>query len=294
MKILIAGGTGFIGKYLQKRFEESGHSVRVISRNGIDVPWNVNELVPELEKTEVLINLAGKSINSRFTDKNKELILKSRIETTHMLNEAVAACNTPPGVWINASATGIYRQTGINELQNELSDEFSDDFLGNVVRQWENEFFSTSIPNVRKTAVRTSVVLGRSGGAFPLFRLLTVTGLGGKQGSGRQMVSWIHIEDYFQIILFLINKSGNSAAIVNASAPKPVTNKYFMESLRNAKGIPFGIPAPAPLIRIATAVVGVDASLILGSVNVNSVILQQNGFEFIYPEIDKAFGQLIK
>ena len=291
MNILIAGGSGFIGKFLKKRFEESGFSVRVVSRNGTDVSWNKGELILELEKTDVLINLSGKSINSRFTKKNKEAILQSRIETTNLLNKAISLCKTPPKLWINASATGIYNHTGVNKTMNESSMDFAGDFLGNVVQQWEKAFFSTFIPNVRKVAIRTSVVLGNSGGAFPLFKLLAVTGLGGKQGNGRQMVSWIHVEDYYRIVLFLIQNTGISGT-VNAAVPYPVSNQIFMKTLREVKRMPLGIPAPAWLLKIATFIVGVDASLILGSTNVNSETLKINGFEFQFPTIDKAFRDL--
>lgn len=174
---------------------------------------------------------------------------------------------------------------------NESSMDFAGDFLGNVVQQWEKAFFSTFIPNVRKVAIRTSVVLGNSGGAFPLFKLLAVTGLGGKQGNGRQMVSWIHVEDYYRIVLFLIQNTGISGT-VNAAVPYPVSNQIFMKTLREVKRMPLGIPAPAWLLKIATFIVGVDASLILGSTNVNSETLKINGFEFQFPTIDKAFRDL--
>lgn len=291
MNVLIAGGTGFIGNYLKNRFEASGHIVRLVSRSGMDVSWNMKDLIPELEKTDVLINLAGKSINSRFTEKNKELILQSRLKTTGILNEAVAACKNPPALWINASATGIYKHTGQNQTLNESSMDFAVDFLGNVVQLWEREFFGTSIPGVRKTAIRTSVVLGKSGGAYPIFKFLAITGLGGKQGSGAQMVSWIHIEDYYRIILFIIEESGISG-VINASAPFPVTNQIFMKTLRKAKRFPVGIPAPEWAIKLGTGIVGVDSSLILASSNVNSEILMKNGFEFRFPTVEKAFLDL--
>ena len=200
-------------------------------------------------------------------------------------------CKTPPKLWINASATGIYNHTGVNKTLNESSMDFAGDFLGNVVQQWEKAFFSTFIPNVRKVAIRTSVVLGNSGGAFPLFKLLAVTGLGGKQGNGRQMVSWIHVEDYYRIVLFLIQNTGISGT-VNAAVPYPVSNQIFMKTLREVKRMPLGIPAPAWLLKIATFIVGVDASLILGSTNVNSETLKINGFEFQFPTIEKAFRDL--
>ena len=178
----------------------------------------------------------------------------------------------------------------INILYQEKGD-FASDFLENVVQLCEREFIGTSIPGVRKAAIRTSVVLGKSGGAYPIFKLLAITGLGGKQGSGAQMVSWIHIEDYYRIILFIIEESGISG-VINASAPFPVTNQIFMKTLRKAKRFPVGIPAPEWAIKLGTGIVGVDSSLILASSNVNSEILMKNGFEFRFPTVEKAFLDL--
>lgn len=293
MTILIAGGTGFIGSYLRKRFTDTGFDVHDISRSKGGVSWHLDDLVAAFEKADVLINLAGKSINTRFTEKNKKEILQSRINTTTLLNEAVARCIHPPKLWINASAAGIYRHTFEDKRLDELSGEYAGDFLGNVVRQWENTFFKSQFPLVRKIALRTTVVLGKQGGAFPRFNLLTALGLGGKQGLGKQMISWIHQEDYFRILLFLIANESISG-IVNAAAPNPVTNASFMKELRSSKKALIGIPAPVRLLKIASFFIGVDDSLLLDSTNVDSKILNNRGFEFRFPTIDRAFEELTK
>ncbi len=292
MKILIAGGSGFIGRYLQKRLQETGHSTRIVSRKHKHVGWQLGSLIDELAETDVLINLAGHTINCRFTAINKKKILESRILTTSLLNEAVAACKTPPRLWINASATGIYEHTAEEKVLDEYAPDFASDFLGEVVGAWETEFRSHAFPFVRKIALRTAMVLGKDGGAFPHLNLLAGLGLGGKQGSGLQMISWIHIEDYFRIILFLIEQQ-SIEGVVNAATPNPVTNAHLMRSLRQIKGVFFGMPAPAFIIKIASAFIGVDASLILDSVNVRSNVLKANGFEFKFPDIEHAINDLI-
>ena len=292
MKILIAGGSGFIGRYLQKRLQETGHSTRIVSRKHKHVGWQLGSLIDELAETDVLINLAGHTINCRFTAINKKKILESRILTTSLLNEAMAACKTPPRLWINASATGIYEHTAEEKVLDEYAPDFANDFLGEVVEAWETEFRSHAFPFVRKIALRTAMVLGKDGGAFPRLNLLAGLGLGGKQGSGLQMISWIHIEDYFRIILFLIEQQ-SIEGVVNAATPNPVANAHLMRSLRLMKGVFFRMPAPAFIIKIASAFIGVDASLILDSVNVRSNVLKVNGFEFKFPDIEHAINDLI-
>ncbi len=291
MRIIIAGGSGFIGSYLKERFEELEYTVRTISRSGKDVSWSENALIKALNETDVLINLSGKSINSRFTAKNKQEILRSRIETTRALNSAVLKSKSAPAIWINASAIGIYEHTFGNDVLDEYSNRFSNDFLAEVVSKWEDEFFKIQTKETKKIALRTSVVLGNSGGAFSRLKLLTKTGLGGKQGNGNQVISWVHVEDYFRIILFVIENAAN-LEIVNVASPNPVLNEEFMHKLRKSVGMPIGIPAPAWLLKIASFFIGVDASLILDSSNVQSEVLRKNGFEFKFPSVESAFQNL--
>jgi len=291
MNILIAGGTGFIGTYLKKRFEEKGENVKLVSRTGIDVPWVHQSLVDELEHTDMVINLAGKTINCRHTGENKKMILDSRIKATSLLGNAIAACKNPPLLWVNASASAIYKSDTIAPA-TETSEHLADDFLADVVRRWETDFFSFKLPSTRQIALRTSVVLGRNKGAFPSLLRLTRLGLGGKVGNGKQFFSWIHIEDYFRIVEFLIqNVSVNG--IVNCTSPSPLSNAELMQRMRNKAKVPFGLPAPEFAVRIGAFFIGTESSLLLNSTNIYPELLLNAGFSFEFGDIDAAIADLI-
>ncbi|MGC3979489.1 MAG: TIGR01777 family oxidoreductase [Paludibacteraceae bacterium] len=290
MNILIAGGTGFLGTYIKKRFEENNHGVRVVSRAAGDVSWIEKELTDALEKTDVLINLAGKSIDCRFTNKNKEQILKSRIETTELLNNAIAKCKNPPDVWINASATGIYEHT-FDEKLNEYFDRFADDFLGEVVKNWENVFFSSYHMRTRKVALRTAVVLGKSGGVYPLLNRLSKFGAGGKQGNGRQMFSWIYIEDYFRILNVIVENK-DIIGVINASAPTPVSNADLMKAFRKVNKTLIALPSPAILLNVGSYFLNFHPGLIFDSTNVVSKKLELLNFKFDAENIEIILQKL--
>jgi len=290
MNILIAGGTGFLGTYIKSKFEENGDKVRVISRAKGDVCWNERDISKELNCTDVLINLAGKSIDCRFAEKNKRQILSSRIHTTALLNNAVSNCKTPPKLWINASAIGIYKHT-TEERLNEYSVNNAQDFLGIVVQKWEDVFFSIDFPRTRKVALRTSVVLGASGGVFPLLNRLSKLGLGGKQGDGNQVFSWIFIEDYYRIIRFIIQNEAISG-VVNASAPNTISNKQLMKEIKRVNNALFSIPSPKFILRIASYLFNFQPDLVLDSTNIYSQKLQDLNFDFNAPEIKTAIKLL--
>ena len=291
MNILIAGGTGFIGTYLKKRFEEKGENVKLVSRIGIDVSWVHQSLVDALEHTDVVINLAGKTINCRHTGENKKMILDSRIKATSLLGNAIAACKNPPLLWVNASASAIYKSDKIAPA-TENSQDLADDFLAGVVRSWEDAFFSFNLPATRQIALRTSVVLGRSKGAFPSLLRLTRLGLGGKVGNGKQFFSWIHIEDYFRIVEFLIqNVSVNG--IVNCTSPSPLSNAELMQRMRNKAKVPFGLPALEFAVRIGAFFIGTESSLLLDSTNIYPERLLNAGFKFKFGDISTAISDLV-
>ncbi len=291
MKIVIAGGTGLIGSYLFNKFSQRGDTVIVVSRLPGQISWNHNDLLSALEGADLLINLAGKTINCRHNKKNKIAILKSRIDTTAKLGNAVLSCKVPPRLWINASASAIYSANTIKPA-GESSNELSNDFLANVVREWETQFFSFQQPQTRQVALRTSVVLSNSGGAFvPLF-WLTKFGLGGKQGSGKQQFSWIHIEDYYNIILFLISNS--VTGLVNCTSPNPVTNAKLMQAFRLNIGIRLGLPAPEFAVKIGATIIGTEPGLLLQSSYLWPETLINKGFKFKFPLINDAIADLIK
>jgi len=290
MKIVIAGGTGLIGTYLNDRFSEQSDNVLIVSRIKGHVSWNHQELINALEGADLLINLAGKTINCRHTTKNKAAILKSRIETTDILGKAVLACNNPPRLWINASASAIY-SADVKEPAIESSTQLANDFLADVVKEWEKKFFSFQLSQTRQLALRTSVVLSSNGGAFVPLSLLTKFGLGGKQGSGNQKFSWIHIEDYYRLILFLMNNP--LKGIINCTSPHPISNSELMLAFRKCYGVKFGLPAPAFAIKIGAAIIGTESSLLSNSSWLYPQSLLNSNFEFKFPFIENAITDLM-
>jgi len=291
-KIVIAGGTGFIGSYLSKRFKEIGYQVLIVSRLPGHVSWKPVDLVEALDGAELVINLVGKSINCRHTVNNRQEIIDSRLNSTIWLGNAVLACPRPPKLWINASAAGIYKPS-IKEAMTEDSTDFADDFLASVIQKWEKTFFGFKLSDIRQIALRTSVVLGKNGGALKPLATLSRFGLGGKQGSGEQMFSWIHIEDYFRILLFLMENEPIHG-IINCTSPEPLKNADFMHLVRKALRIPIGIPAPEFAIKLASKLIDTEPGLILNSSNVVPKRLLEGGFKFVYPDAEKGIENLLK
>ena len=291
-KIVIAGGTGFIGSYLVERFRTYGFHVEIISRSGNGVNWNEKELLSVLEGAEVVLNLAGKNVNCRLSPINKEAIINSRVDSTILIGNAIEQCQQPPLLWINASGAGIYDSAG-KYPATEIKYARSNSFLAEVVDVWEGTFFKYKLPATRQVALRTSVVLGTNGGALEPLARLSKWFLGGTQGSGKQMMSWIHIEDYFRILLFLMEKA-SLKGVVNCSSPKPVSNKLFMYTLRRKLKRSFGLPAPAFAIKIVAGIIGVDPGLILDSSHVKPEKLLSEGYQFVYPTLDLALTDLLR
>ena len=290
-KIVIAGGTGFIGSYLEERFKKSGYRVLLVSRHEPHVPWQHSELTKAVNEAALVINLAGTSINCRHNSVNKKAILQSRLSATSMIGNAILACKIPPKLWINASAAAIYKQSEDKPMTEDES-VFSTDFLAEVVQQWEQKFFSYQFPSTRKVALRTSLVLGKEGGALKSLVSLSKFGLGGTQASGTQIMSWIHIEDYFRIVLFLLENEALQG-VFNSTSPNPVSNKEFMNTIRKTLNIPIGLPAPAWTIALGARIIGTEPSLILNSSYLVPKNLLKAKFKFTYPELEKALFNLL-
>jgi uncharacterized protein (TIGR01777 family) len=291
MKIIITGASGFIGKYFSDNLIKEGNDVIHISRSSDIYNWKPENLLSTINGADVLINLAGRSINCRHNRKNKSDILSSRLVSTRLLSDVVSACKNPPKLWINASASGIYSHA-VSEPHTENSVNYASDFLSQVVQSWENAFFSPQHSSTRKVALRFSVVLGKNGGALQPLKLLTRMGLGGKQGHGKQMFSWIHIADLYRIIDLVI-KNTSVNGVINCSAPNPVSNADLMKTLRKKMGMKIGLPAPAFAVRIGTFLIGTDSNLVLKSNNVVSARLSEYGFEFLYNNINEALEHLL-
>lgn len=292
-KLVIAGGTGFIGTYIEQRLrDELGYEVKMISRNPQYISWDDQSAIIEaLEGAEVLINLAGKSVNCRYNDRNRREIMDSRVRTTQILGEAILACNNPPELWLNSSTATIYRHAEDRPM-TESTGEIGSGFSVNVATKWEETFFSFALPRTRQAALRITIVLG-DGGVMGPYRNLVRFGLGGTQGSGKQMFSWIHIEDLYRIILFLIDRKDLSG-VFNCAAPHPVTNREFMKQLRKTMNMPIGLPATRWMLELGAMVIKTETELILKSRWVLPERLEREGFTFTHDTIDKALRDLLR
>ncbi|SDG10096.1 TIGR01777 family oxidoreductase [Epilithonimonas hungarica] len=296
MKIIIAAGTGFLGKNLEQYFLNKNHEVKILTRNPKrenEIFWDAKALSnwkDELENSDVLINLAGKSVDCRYNEKNKKEIYNSRIDSTRVLQQAIDECQNPPRIWINASSATIYIHSETN-LNTEANGIIGDDFSMNICKSWEKEFFKIDNQNIRKAALRASIVLGKNGGAFPKFKQISKLGLGGKQGRGNQLMSWIHIDDFCEAVNFIIENENLQGAI-NITAPGPLSNEEMMKQMREKIKIPFGIPSPVWLLELASIFIKTETELMLKSRNVYPEILIGNGFQFKYDDFEKALNEL--
>lgn len=296
--ITIAGGSGFLGQVLENYFSKKGHTIHILTRT----PQRENELywsakglenwTEILEQTDVLINLTGKSVDCRYTEANRKLIYDSRMDSTHILGLAINLCEHPPKLWINSSTATIYRHSLDKEMTEE-DGEIGNDFSMNIAKSWENTFYSITNPKTRKIATRTSIVMGKHGGATQPLKNLVKFGLGGKQASGHQKVSWIHELDFARAIDFLI-KNEHLEGDFNLAVPKPTDNKTLMKSFRKVMGIPFGISQPEWSIKLGAKIIGTEPELVLKSRNVIPKRLTDNGFKFIHSNIEIALDNLLK
>ncbi|HMJ46671.1 MAG TPA: TIGR01777 family oxidoreductase [Ferruginibacter sp.] len=291
-KIVIAGGTGFIGSYLQKRFREEGFEVLIISRGNEYINWDDEQaLLRALEGTEALINLAGKSVDCRYNEKNKALILNSRVDTTRKLQSIIEKCITPPKTWINAGTATIYRHAEDRPM-DEYTGEIGSGFSVDVAKAWEKAFFEKKGANTRKVALRIAITIGKGGGVISPFINLVKYGLGGRQGNGLQMFSWVHIEDLYRVIRYLMANE-NMNGVYNCSAPHPVTNSAFMKEMRSILKPLFHLPSPKFLLQLGAYVINTETELILKSRWVIPKKLEDAGFLFLYPTVNKALRSIL-
>ncbi|MGM0780212.1 MAG: TIGR01777 family oxidoreductase [Bacillota bacterium] len=292
-KVVLAGGTGFIGEYFKNRFKELGYEVHIISRQKQHISWEDKLSIQEaLEDAEILINLAGKSVNCRYNEANKNEIMNSRIRTTTLLGESILQCNNPPAIWMNSSTATIYRHAEDRPMTEEKG-EIGSGFSVNVATAWEQTFFSFALPKTRQIALRIAIVLGKDGGVITPFRNLVKFGLGGIQGTGTQKFSWIHIDDLFQIVLFLKDKEELSG-VFNCSSPHPVSNRELMKELRKTLNVPFGLPSPKWMLEIGSLLIKTETELVLKSRWVLPERLEREGYNFTFKTIDKTLQDILK
>jgi uncharacterized protein (TIGR01777 family) len=301
-KVIIAGGSGFLGQALTGYFRGLGWKVVVFTRTAKkeeDVLWDgrtVGAWKFELEGAEAVINLTGKSVDCRYTSRNRAEILNSRVDSTRAIGLAIGGCAKPPRVWLNASTATIYQHTfgpahdenGVIGSHPDADDEFSIE----VAREWERALNEATTPGTRKVALRTAMVLGRGANSvFPTLRRLTRFGLGGRMGSGKQFVSWIHAIDFCRAVHWIIDHDDLRGPI-NIAAPDPITNQEMMRTLREVLGVPFGLPASRRMLAIGAALLRTEIELIIKSRRVIPGRLLESGFQFEYTKMRQAFENL--
>lgn len=314
-KIIITGGTGFIGQALAARWGKN-NQVIILSRQSGKTHNNsyTHKLVTaadgyhitywrrdgrfvekhwanEIEGADLVLNLAGRSVNCRYTPRNKQEIFDSRTDATRAIGQAIREATVPPKLWINAASATIYRHAQ-DRPQDEYTGEYGDDFSVLVCQRWEKTFEEQRTPFTRKIALRTAITLGDGGVIVPYLNLLKL-GLGGRQGTGRQMYSWVHIEDVGRAIEWFLDHP-ELEGVYNLAAPAPVTNSYFMSTLRRLTGHRLGLPAPAWLLKLGAALIGTETELVLKSRWVVPAKLLETGFSFQYSQVDTALRAIIR
>lgn len=309
MRIVIPGGSGQVGRILARSLHPE-HDVIVLSRRPESCPWRVvgwdgrtlGEWQSEIDGADVVINLAGRSVNCRYGAENRRDILESRVLSTRVVGEAVIRAARPPRVWLQASTATIYAHrydaandeyTGVlggHEPDAPASWHFSID----VARQWEQTFNEAVSPRTRKVALRSAMTLSPdAGGVFDTVLGLVRRGLGGAAGDGRQFMSWIHCDDFVAAVNWLIAHD-EIDGIVNVAAPNPLPNADFMHGLRDAWGIPIGLPAQKWMLEIGAVFMRTETELILKSRRVVPSRLLEHGFTFKFPTWDTAAPDLCR
>jgi uncharacterized protein (TIGR01777 family) len=309
MKIVIPGGTGQVGTMLARAFHRDGHEVVVFGRHAVKVAaWRVELWDPadlsgwpdHLDGADVVVNLAGRSVNCRYTPENRKEIMQSRVESARAVGQAIAKAKRPPRLWLQASTATIYAHT-----YGAPNDEATGVIGGNepdapdtwrfsikVATEWENALDEIQATNTRKVKLRSAVVMSPDrGGIFDTLLGLVRRGLGGTSGDGRQYVSWIHETDFIRAIYHLIERE-NIEGAVNLASPNPLPNREFMAELRRAWGTRVGLPSAKWMLELGAIFMRTETELILKSRRVIPGRLLQEGFLFTYPNWPTAARNL--
>jgi uncharacterized protein (TIGR01777 family) len=310
MKIVIPGGTGQVGTLLSRAFAADGHEVVVLSRSPGKAPWRValwdaetvGDWAAEIDGADVVINLAGRSVNCRYNAENRRLIRKSRINSTRAVGQAIAGAVQPPRVWLQASTATIYAHrydapndeaTGILGGSEDPAPE-SWRFSIDVAKSWEQSANEAIVPQTRKIMLRSAMIMSPDrGGVFDVLLELVRWGLGGACGDGRQYVSWIHDRDFVRAVYWLIDHP-ELAGPVNLASPNPLPNAEFMRTLRAAWSIGFGLSATKWMMEIGAFLIRTETELVLKSRRVVPGRLLQSGFVFHFPTWAEAASDLCR
>ena len=309
MKIVIPGGTGQIGALLARAFHEDGHEVIVFGRQAPKpAPWRVEQWnlanvaywSDKLGGADAVINLAGRSVNCRYTLRNRQEILQSRVESVRAVGHAISNARRPPRVWLQASTATIYAHTygaPNDETSGVIAGAEPDApgtwrFSVDVATAWEKAFDEFPTRTTRKVKLRSAMTMSPDrGGIFDTLLALVRRGLGGVSGDGRQYVSWIHEADFIRAIYFLIERDDVDGA-VNLASPNPVPNREFMAGLRRAWGASIGLPSAKWMLEIGAVFLRTETELILKSRRVIPGRLLREGFSFTYPDWPDAAREL--
>ena len=308
MKIVIPGGSGQVGTILASAFHERGNEVVVLSRSTANAPWrtvrwdgeSLGDWASEIDGADTVINLAGQSVNCRYTPDNRRVLIDSRVKSTRVVGQAIGESNRPPRVWLQASTATLYAHrfdapndeaTGlIGGSEDQAPDTWR--FSIDVVTKWERELNAAATPQTRKVLMRSAIVMSPdAGGPFDMLLRLVRFGLGGRAGDGRQFVSWIHDQDFVNSVLWLIEHEELEGP-VNLAAPNPLPNAQFMKQLREAWGIGFGLPTTRLMLEIGAFALRSETELILKSRRVVPTRLLESGFNFQFPNWAEAARNL--
>jgi len=295
-KIVLAGGNGYLGRVLVDYYKNKASEIIILSRHEKQTEQNIRTVVwdgksrgkwtAELVNADILVNLCGKNVNCRYTEKNKAEIIASRVLPTELLGMVIQDMFEPPKLWINVTSATIYRHAD-DHPQDEATGEIGQGFSVDVCNAWEAAFNKYNTPKIRKINLRMGIVLGREGSVFPRLLNLVKMGMGGMQGSGEQCVSWIHEHDAARITEWFYDHPELQGTF-NCTAPYAVKNAELMRLVRKDYGIPFGLPAPKWLLEIGAIVIGTETELILKSRWVAPKRLLESEFKFRHEKAESA------
>lgn len=299
-KIVLAGGSGFLGKALAEHLANMGFEVVILTRSASRsgpsiryVQWDgatLGDWAQEIDGSYALVNFTGKSVNCMYTQKNREEIVRSRLDSVRVLTDAVLASEHPPQAFIQAGSLAIFGDT---ERECDEQAPHGTGFSVRVCQLWEEAFFARELPQTRKVMLRIGFALGKNGGALEPLAKLASMGLGGTVGSGRQYISWLHIDDLNEMFLFTIENEKISG-VLNATGPRPVTNREFMATLRSVLNKGWAPPTPAPFVWLgAYLVMRTDPGLALTGRNCVPAKLLESGFSFAHTDLETALRDLL-
>jgi uncharacterized protein len=305
-RVIIAGGSGFCGQLLTDRLAARGCEIVVLTRSVQDVKnpgrgvlWDAKTIGPwtkELDGAAAVINLTGRSVNCRYNETNRRLILDSRVLSTRVIGAAIAQCAAPPPTWLNASTATIYRHSFTREMDEtgEIAGDkdAKDEFSVEVAQAWEAALNEARTPATRKIPMRMSMVFApRNGTVYMILRRLARFGLGGSLAGGRQFVAFTHQDDFCRAVEWLLDHE-NLTGPFNIASPNPVTNRELMAALRRAVGMPFGLPATRWMLEIGAFFLRTETELMIKSRRVIPGKLLASGFEFQFPRVEQAIANL--